>query len=54
VNLELPFAEPERSRLDDCFAAVDGTLDALFLEEVGEVLRQLNAQRAADDAAVPA
>jgi hypothetical protein len=55
VNLELPFAEPEHSRLDDSFAAVDGELDALFLAEVGAVLRQLSAERAsADDAAVQA
>ncbi len=49
---ELPFDDADRAALDDGFAAVDRELDALFLEEVGAVLRRLRAERA-ERAAAP-
>jgi hypothetical protein len=55
VNLDLPFAEPEGSALDDRFAALDDELEALFLAEVqASVHRQRDERsaRAAADGAV--
>ena len=45
MNLELPFADPEASPIDDCFAAIDENLDALFLDEVDGALRRIREER---------
>jgi hypothetical protein len=52
VNLELPFADADASSLDDCFAAIDRELDALFLGEVDGALQRIREEQ--DDDADPA
>jgi len=47
VNLDLPFVEPECSVLDEYLSAIDRELDALFLDEVDGVVKQLRFDREA-------
>ena len=45
MNLELPFPDAEPSALDEYHSAIDGELDAAFLDEVEGVLRRIRAER---------
>lgn len=53
MNLDLPFADPDPSELDEYLAAIDRELDTLFLDEVDGVMQRLRLDRdSAQDPAV--